>query len=595
MSIPSLPQQDDPKTTEMRKRMLTRERKQYQWSYDLESLKGIPALKETPYEVQPNGRWHKEVVKTVAKLGANAAANGVASYFAGEGEEDQLDEDGVPTSFREEVLMDIVGFLTDVLSDESARHSRKLDEYDQLFSIISKPTSSSIFHSDRYFAQLRLAGPNPMLITLIHELPSKLAVTEVGFQQALKYADTLSTALSEKRVFIVDYHELLPLAKHPNDAVRQVFAPIALFCLTPDRKDLLPVAIQYGQDPEKTKVVYVESNRSAPGYWPWQAAKTIVQVADTNHHEILVHLGRAHLVAEAISVAVHRDLAPIHPLYKLLITHFEGTHTINALAAATLINKDGIIDNIFGAKIEWIQHLVAMDRHKFDFTSNMLPENLKLRGVDTLSVLPDYPYRDDGLLVWKAIQEWVNEYITLYYFSDADVFGDKELGSLLETLELNGQLRNLPAVSTREALGDFLTMVIFTTSAQHAAVNFPQKDHMTYAPSTSGAVWGNNTEQVESQEDWLGMLPPKEVARRQFNVLYALGDIRHTQLGDYYDNKEPYALIFQDPRVTEAGGLLERFREKLKNIESVINKRNAKRSLVYPYLLPSQIPQSINI
>ncbi|MGI9279811.1 MAG: lipoxygenase family protein [Endozoicomonas sp.] len=523
--------------------MLKRERKQYQWSYDLESLKGIPALKVTPYEVQPNSRWHKEVAKTVAKVGANAAANGITSYFSGKDEEEELDEEGVPTSFREEILMDIADFLTGVLSDEEpVQPSRKLDDYDQLFSLISKPTSHKIFHSDPYFAQLRLAGPNPMLITLVHELPTKLAVTDTGFQLALKNADSLSTALSEKRVFIVDYHELLPLAKHPNDAVKQVFAPIALFCLTPDRTELLPVAIQYGQDPKNSKVVYAENLRGAPGYWPWQAAKTIVQVADTNHHELIVHLGRTHLIAEAISVAVHRDLAPIHPLYKLLITHFEGTHTINALAAATLINKDGIIDKMFGAKIEWAQHLVAEDRHKFDFTANMLPENLKLRGVDTLSILPDYPYRDDGLLVWNAIQEWVNEYIKIYYFSDVDVSTDKELTSLLEALELNGQLRNLPTVSTREELGAFLTMIIFTSSAQHAAVNFPQKDHMTYAPSTSGAVWGNNTEQVNSQEDWLTMLPPIDVARRQFNVLYSLGDIRHTKLGDYRLSVKPRTL-----------------------------------------------------
>ena len=41
--------------------------------------------------------------------------------------------------------------------------------------------------------------------------------------------------------------------------------------------------------------------------------------------------------------------------------------------------------------------------------------------MDSVDELPDYPYRDDALLIWNAIDQWVGEYIAVYYAGDADV------------------------------------------------------------------------------------------------------------------------------------------------------------------------------
>ncbi|MGQ2931438.1 MAG: lipoxygenase family protein, partial [Sphingopyxis sp.] len=41
--------------------------------------------------------------------------------------------------------------------------------------------------------------------------------------------------------------------------------------------------------------------------------------------------------------------------------------------------------------------------------------------------MPEYPYRDDALLLWNAIAQWVGDYVATYYLSDTDVSGDHEL------------------------------------------------------------------------------------------------------------------------------------------------------------------------
>jgi len=68
----------------------------------------------------------------------------------------------------------------------------------------------------------------------------------------------------------------------------------------------------------------------------------------------------------------------------------------------------------------------------------MVPKTFALRGVDNVDQLPDYPYRDDALLIWEAIHQWVADYLALYYdggnAGDNAVLRDGELQSWLADL-----------------------------------------------------------------------------------------------------------------------------------------------------------------
>ena len=300
---------------------------------------------------------------------------------------------------------------------------------------------------------------------------------------------------------------------------------------------------------------------------------------------------------EAFAVATHRHLAEIHPIWALLVPHFEGTLFINEQAATSLIAAGGPIDHIFAGTITSSQLAAADARLAFDFYGKMPHADFSARGVGVDSALADYPYRDDALLVWDAIHEWARQYVDLYYALDADVVADTELTAWAACLAGEAKIKGFGPVTTRAQLAEICTMVMFTASAQHAAVNFPQKDVMAFAPAVTGAGWqaAPNGQRGHDKPGWLAMMPPMALALEQLNVLELLGSVHYRPLGDYRSNAFPYPLWFQDPRVTGAEGPLAWFQAALQGVEAEIATRNAERMQPYPYLQPSLIPTSINI
>ena len=99
----------------------------------------------------------------------------------------------------------------------------------------------------------------------------------------------------------------------------------------------------------------------------------------------------------------------------------------------------------------------------------MFPKRLEARGVMDREAFPLYPYRDDGLAIWSALQDWVKAYIQLNYDSDQAVVQDEALQNWAkELVALNGgkvkQFGNdgQGSVTTRDYLIEALTLIIFT-------------------------------------------------------------------------------------------------------------------------------------
>ena len=124
-----------------------------------------------------------------------------------------------------------------------------------------------------------------------------------------------------------------------------------------------------------------------------------------------------------------------------------------------------------------------------NFEDYNFPNSLKKRGVDDPSKLQEYYYRDDGLALWEAIQKFVSEMVGIFYRSDEDVKKDDEVQNWIIDVYENGwrekaAYHGLPSkLESREQFVRILTILIFTWSCQHAAVNFSQKDHYGFTPN----------------------------------------------------------------------------------------------------------------
>ncbi len=622
---PSLPQNDSPASQQLRAKQLIDAKREYTWSNQVVNLVGVPMSTAVPAADQPTLEWHALVTEAMIEVGKNLLATRVnekqgwfGRHLQVQGQMDALQglldkardskEPESPAS-RVDMVAQIAVALGElklaeaVLFHESEQPAAAdLQAYNDLFKEIEIPQISSSFQNDEVFARLRVAGPNTMLLKGIAGLPDKFPVSEQQYQQVMGKQDSLAKAGSEGRLYLLDYAELDYLVDNPGlykGKSKYVYAPFALFAVPLGGQSLTPVAIQCGQDPQKFPIFPKPASSDARAQWGWEMAKVIVQVADTNYLELFVHLARTHLLMEAFAVATYRCLASEHPLYMLLLPHFEGTLYINSKAASSLLAPDSTNDHLFGTPVQCTQKLAGEDRLAYDFYANMLPTDLAARKVDNAGQLPDYPYRDDALLIWDAIHRWLTEYVSIYYSSDAQVVGDTELAAWTASLmDVNeGNVKGFKAIATREQLTDVLTMVVFTASAQHSAANFPQKSMMMYAPMFSGAGWGVVPEvQAEyTQQDWLDMLPSLSLGGEQINLLSVLGSIYYRRLGDYRSNYSPYPEWFEDSNVAGNDGPLMRFQSALLQAEATINARNLRRPSPYPYLLPSQIAQSITI
>jgi arachidonate 15-lipoxygenase len=462
-----------------------------------------------------------------------------------------------------------------------------LEDYAAQFRTIGLPAVSRDYHDDKVFALMRLAGPNPVLLRRIARLDDRFPVSAELFT-AVMAGDSLDAAGGEGRLYLADYQMLENVENGTfPDAQKYLYAPLALFVVDKTSKELRPVAIQCKQLPGANNPIFTP----ADGY-SWLLAKTIVEVADGNYHETITHLGRTHLLTEPFVLATYRQLALNHPLTLLLRPHFEGTLAINDMAQRHLINPGGAVDQLLGGTIQSSRTLAVGGLENYSFNDSMLPVTFQARGVEDPSILPNYPYRDDALLYWQAIRRWVAAYLALYYFSDADVQQDRELTAWLSELlaEDGGRVRGLGhdgAIGTRDYLTDVVTLIVFTSSVQHAAVNFPQYDLMSYVPNMPLACFrpAPTAKSGATLQDYLDMLPPLPHAGLQLSIGYLLGSVHYTMLGHY-----PFG-YFQDPRVSEP---LTAFQKDLADIDATIQQRNQQRR-PYLFLVPSGIPQSINI
>uniref|UniRef100_A0A8C6T4N3 Lipoxygenase domain-containing protein n=1 Tax=Neogobius melanostomus TaxID=47308 RepID=A0A8C6T4N3_9GOBI len=408
---------------------------------------------------------------------------------------------------------------------------------------------------DAFFGYQFLNGVNPMMIRRCDSLPENFPVTDD--MVTLEGNGKVSDQMKNGNIFLCDYKSVDGVDTDKiNNKVQYLAAPLVLFHKTP-ADELKPVAIQLKQIPAEDNPIFVSSDSE----YDWLLAKIFVRSADFNEQQLNAHLLRTHLLAEVFTVALLRNLPKVHPLYKLLIPHTRFTLHINLLSRQT-------------ASAEGITKLMRRSHSAVTYESLCIKDNIKERGLESV---PNFYYRDNGFKLWDIIEKFVKGVLTYYYKKDEEIKRDTELQEYIKSIFEHGfgsrEETGIPQkFETVDELVKFVTFVIFTSSAQHAAVN-------------NGLVWMPNTPTSLQKPP-----PTKKGTATEQTVLQTLPDRNTTHFAVSVEK----LLNTQSPKFVSPFGALQ-FCAELDKLDKEIDDKNKKRKLPYMYLKPTLMENSVSI
>ncbi|KAC9456368.1 hypothetical protein E3N88_45803 [Mikania micrantha] len=502
---------------------------------------------------------------------------------------------------------------------------------------------------DEEFGRQTIAGLNPLSITLVTEWPlkSKLepevygppesAITKEIVERQIRGYCTLEEAIENKKLFILDYHDIFLPYVHKVRELKNLrttlYGSRTLMYLTPTGT-LRPLAIELVRPPSNNKPQWKRVFTpcwDATGMWLWKLAKVHVLAHDSGYHQLVSHWMRTHCCTEPYIIATNRQLSKMHPIHSLLHPHFRYTMEINALAREALINSGGIIESCFSPGKYSIELSSVAYGQQWRFDHEALPADLIARGMaieDPDSphglklAIEDYPYANDGLVLWDIIKDWVTDYVNHYYPEESLVESDHELQAWWTEIRTMGHADKKdepwwPVLKTPKDLIKIITTIIWVASGHHAAVNFGQYDYAGYIPNRTTIARVKMPCEDPTDDEWeafkrrpedelLSAFPSQIQASQVMAVLDVLSS--HSPDEEYIGAKiEP--VYEANPHIKAA---YEVYAGRLKELEGIIDGRNADESrknrngvgvvpynLLKPYSEPGVtgmgVPNSISI
>ena len=190
--IPTLPQLDTPEGRRAREAQLAQSREQLSYNYSY--MSPLAFADKVPPSNHPAVGWRVKLFTTVFTIVGNTKAVAKGSGTWGKLEL-QLLGLGLRVLFAESNRQAVQNeVLTAVLEGSLNGRPSDLEEIKSLFVKIARPPFTDESQDDAFFARMRLAGPNPMVIRRISRLPENFQVDDEIFKGSMGPSDSLAAA-----------------------------------------------------------------------------------------------------------------------------------------------------------------------------------------------------------------------------------------------------------------------------------------------------------------------------------------------------------------------------------------------------------------
>lgn len=451
----------------------------------------------------------------------------------------------------------------------STERWRSHAELQGLYGLLGIPKARALQGHDAGFGHAQIAGANPLWLVGNQGVEELVAAGLTRPHAAALGLSALSDAQVQRSIFMVNWRPAL----HGLAAAPQRYLAPCMGLFGASEGGLVPLGIQL--DAVNAPPTLLRPDGSPA----WELAKMFFSSADLMVHELVSHFLWTHALAEKLVLATARTLSWQHPLRRLLAPHLQSTLHQMQNASQTLLAEGALFDRVLAGG-NGKNHLLHWGEETWRFEHLVLPRQVLARGVHHLE---DYPYRDDGLLVWQALAAYVSAYVDLWYPDAATVVGDAELSAWSAALResLRGQL---PGLTSVEQLKEVLTGCLFN-SVQHNLVNGLQYDMFGWPPAAPAALHhAPPTGTVATPAAALiSALPPVAETLQAVRATYGFA-LQYDRLGAHLERYLP-------PVAWHLAGMLRR---DLARVERQIEARNARRAWPYVAALPSRLSNSVD-
>ncbi|KAI8620480.1 lipoxygenase [Chytriomyces sp. MP71] len=471
-----------------------------------------------------------------------------------------------------------------------------------------KPAIAHTWKKDAVYGRQFVAGTNPIMLQAVSTTTAfpppalkSFSIDSISLVPVLAGKD-VKHLISQGRFTFVDYRPYLaPFVTEYKASEKKknggtIVAPVGLFYHDVEGAEVYPIGIQL----EDGGYIFHPSTTLEPEKdCAWLTAKMWLALADTQVHELSTHLFKVHLCVEPFGIALHRQLPRSHPVFKLVTPHMDGTMQINAEGREIFIPVLAQIFSMGDGIIDFFKHVHS----NLDFFELGPVKDLEKRGfgadsTSSLNMPGQYPWAEDARDLWEILTNYCDSFLALHYANDAAIAADTELQAWIKECATFFRYKGVPtSLSSRSQLTQVVATIIWTGSAQHSSVNYPQYEYYGFPPNrppkTYLPVPKQRDDSLEERKA-VAFLPPAVESLIAINTAATLA--QYNEYDNYLGDRK---FDYFGPAARQELGVMTQFSQDLVAYDGRIKARNetlpGRKENPYKWLLTTQIVASTRV